>query len=129
MPLWAPKMNALFPNNAKVCSNYEQTNKTLFALACVLLVKHLTTTCFLVCVVRCNVNLHCDFHEALVSLYSWILAVFNLFLKAAHLFTETPTPSLKTKQSTPNSREITELIFWCVVFHLKGGCGGILPLF
>ena len=63
MPLWAPKMNALFPNNAKVCSNYEQTNKTLFALACVLLVKHLTATFFLVCVVRCNVNLHCVFYE------------------------------------------------------------------
>ena len=46
-------------------------------------------------------------------MYSWTLAVFNLFLKAAHLFIETPTPSLKSKHSTPNSREITELIFWC----------------
>ena len=129
MPLWAPKMNALFPNNAKVCSNYEQTNKTLFALACVLLVKHSTTTCFLVCVVRCNVNLHCDFQEALVSLDNWILAVFSLFLKAAHLFIETPTPSLETKQFTPNSREITELIFGVSFFTSRVGVVGFYHFF
>ena len=34
MPLWEPKMNALFPNTTKVCSSIEQTNKTVCSYMC-----------------------------------------------------------------------------------------------
>ena len=34
MPLWEPKMNALFPNTTKVCSSIEQTNKTVCTSMC-----------------------------------------------------------------------------------------------
>ena len=123
MPLWKPKMNALFPNTTKVCSWMNKLTR-LFAL-----------TCVLGSTLRRQLCSGCCYQTGVTSLHSW--GASNLFYFAQVVLKRSKTvpvhsnysPPLKNRQCTKQTRDRWINFLWCDVFHLKGGWGGILPNF
>ena len=102
MPLWEPKMNALFPNITKVCLRIEQTNKTVCTNMCAGVNLEAANILWLLLPNRSNVSSLFERHP----IYSMVAQVVLKLSKNCTCAFEQPTSFEKQTVHQTNERSV-----------------------